>query len=121
MRGRRPGALARFICHSCGEDELVTGGSAYFTCSKCKPADHYTRTDQYRAHQAVAKAKRTGLLKDPSELSCVDCGDQAIEYDHRDYSKPLQVEPVCRRCNLLRGPALGSPAYKATQCVAESA
>jgi hypothetical protein len=25
-------------------------------------------------------------------------------YEHRDYTKPLQVEPVCRSCNALRGP-----------------
>lgn len=33
-------------------------------------------------------------------------GAQALFYDHRDYSKPLQVEPVCGRHNKLRGPGL---------------
>lgn len=31
-----------------------------------------------------------------------------MDYDHRDYTKPLSVEPVCRSCNKLRGPAIGS-------------
>jgi hypothetical protein len=39
-------------------------------------------------------------------MQCVDCGAQARDYDHRDYNKPLEVDPVCRRCNLRRGPAI---------------
>jgi hypothetical protein len=113
MKGRKPGTLANFVCQVCEEEETVTGGTSYFVCSKCKPADHYTRGAQYQAHKAVARARRLGQLPDPATLDCVDCGGYAIEYDHRDYSKPLEVQPVCRRCNLKRGPAIGSPAYKA--------
>lgn len=113
MRGRKPGSLVNFVYMQCGDEEAVTGGSSYFVCSKCKPADHYTRTAQYQAHKAVARARKSGQLQDPAELDCVDCGEPAIEYDHRDYSKPLDVEAVCRRCNLKRGPAIGSPAYRA--------
>lgn len=58
------------------------------------------------AHQAVAYAIRKGELRRPSEFPCADCGGKAVEYDHRDYNKPLEVEPVCRRCNLRRGPAI---------------
>lgn len=36
-------------------------------------------------------------------IKCVDCGASAMHYDHRDYFKPFIVEPVCHRCNLLRG------------------
>ena len=36
---------------------------------------------------------------------CVDCGAPAEMYDHRSLSKPEDVEPVCRRHNILRGPA----------------
>lgn len=39
-------------------------------------------------------------------LACVDCGRLASEYDHRDYSKPLHVEPVCGACNAKRGLAV---------------
>jgi len=97
--------LKKFICTKCGGVEAVPGGSAYFLCSACKPADHYTLKPAYLAHKAVAKARRAGLLDDPREHSCTDCGEAAIGYDHRDYSKPLEVEPVCRRCNSARGPA----------------
>jgi hypothetical protein len=36
---------------------------------------------------------------------CVDCGRQADDWEHRDYSKPLEVEAVCHGCNLSRGRA----------------
>lgn len=60
-----------------------------------------------RAHYAVAKAKKYGrLAKLPDGTPCVDCGGVAYQYDHREYAKPLEVEPVCRSCNKRRGPAL---------------
>ena len=55
------------------------------------------------AYQRVARAKKSGKLKPLSELKCVDCGAQAVHYDHRDYQKPLDVEPVCQACNIKRG------------------
>lgn len=54
----------------------------------------------------VAKAKREGLLPSARGLTCVDCSAPAVDYDHRDYNQPLRVEPVCRRCNLKRGPGI---------------
>lgn len=60
-----------------------------------------------RAIQAVNRAKRTGLLPDLStgEYACTDCGGVASQYDHRDYARPLDVEPVCASCNIRRGTA----------------
>ena len=51
-------------------------------------------------------AVKRGSLRVAKSLTCVDCGRQARDYDHRDYSRPLDVQPVCRSCNLRRGPAL---------------
>lgn len=39
------------------------------------------------------------------EITCADCSARATEYDHRDYSKPKEVTPVCHRCNVIRGEA----------------
>lgn len=58
------------------------------------------------AHSMVAKAKRLGLLPSAKQFNCTDCSGPAIEYDHRDYNKPLAVVPVCRRCNILRKSAI---------------
>lgn len=61
---------------------------------------------QWKAHDAVARAVKCGHLQDLREavVRCVDCGEPATCYDHRDYRKPLEVEPVCRGCNSRRGP-----------------
>lgn len=65
-----------------------------------------TRTaGQQIAHSAVYLRVKRGLMPRASSLKCTDCGAAAHEYDHRDYNKLFDVEPVCRRCNQLRGPA----------------
>ena len=109
---RKPRSLCRFTCCRCGDRELVTGGNTPFVCSACRAASGKSHTPQYLAHRAVAQAIRAGELKRPAEFLCADCGVRASEYDHRDYSKPLEVAPVCRRCNHARGPAVGSPAAR---------
>lgn len=48
-------------------------------------------------HQAVGRGE-LARLPDPAIL-CVECGDAAVYYDHRDYEKPLNVRPVCSKCN----------------------
>lgn len=58
------------------------------------------------AINSVQKAVKKGLLAPVKTLSCVDCGRGAECYDHRDYNKPLDVVPVCRKCNFRRGSAV---------------
>lgn len=57
-----------------------------------------------RAITTVAAAVKRGLLPEAETCKCLDCGAQAEQYDHRNYYHPLAVDPVCRRCNLKRGP-----------------
>lgn len=60
-----------------------------------------------QAHRLVASAIRQGLLPDlkGGEYACVDCSAVATVYEHRDYSRPLDVEPTCETCNFRRGTA----------------
>lgn len=60
---------------------------------------------QRNAISAVQAAIKAGNLPRARTKKCVDCGAKANGYDHRDYYKPLEVEPVCRSCNHKRGPA----------------
>lgn len=53
----------------------------------------------------MSYATAHGKLPKVSTQKCVDCGRVAEHYDHRKYSEPLKVEPVCRICNYKRGPA----------------
>ena len=59
------------------------------------------------AHASVAKAVALGILPDLSAgtYACTDCAGVATQYDHRDYGRPLDVQPVCRSCNCKRGSA----------------
>lgn len=113
-RGRKPGQLLRMTCFACGKQAMGRSAAKYARCEPCRkagrfgelPSPAYDKGGGTRAVAAVAAAVRDGYLSPPAEHQCVDCGAQAQQYDHRDYRKPLVVEPVCRSCNKLRGPAI---------------
>ena len=90
-------------CSGCGEPLPLIRHYKTYMCDGCKE----TLPDKIgeNAHKIVALAIRLGFLRPINECSCVDCGNPATDYDHRDYSKPLEVVPVCRPCNFKRGPA----------------
>lgn len=111
-RGRRPGTLSRFTCCACGAIDLVSGGSSNHRCVPCRIeySNDSRQATKKRAISLVGAAVKAGALPPARLRMCVDCGEQARDYDHRDYSRPLAVDPVCRRCNLRRGPAARSVA-----------
>ena len=55
--------------------------------------------------QVARAVKNKELPVLDGSISCLDCGSPATCYDHRDYAKPLDVDPVCHGCNLRRGAA----------------
>ena len=85
-------------CVVCG-NPAKSVGSKY--CDSC-----FTGAKPSLVEYAVTRAIRRGDLKPAKECVCVDCGRQAKHYDHRDYNKPLEVEPVCAKCNHARGHAI---------------
>lgn len=59
-----------------------------------------------KAHNLVHAAIEAGRLPAlTGTIKCRDCGKPARVYDHRDYSRPLKVVPVCHSCNTRRGTA----------------
>ena len=86
-------------CRICGELTL-THPSAHY----CTPCSCNLRGLHKNIGIKVKAAIKRGVLADPKTLRCADCQGKAIEYDHRDYGKPLEVDPVCRPCNWKRGP-----------------
>lgn len=110
---RRAGSYCHFKCRVCGTVERTRGGSHLFRCSDCRAKGRgldahaiWSSLGKDWASAAAHSAVRAGRLPHPSTLACVDCDGPAVEYEHRDYNRPLAVEPICRRCNLLRGPAV---------------
>jgi len=112
---RRVGEFKRKIidglpyCVDCGsaiENHFTGIGGRPMRCKKCKESREISLAGKQIAHSVVAKAIRQGEIRRPAEFKCVDCGKSAEVYDHRDYSKPLDVQPVCRSCNVIRGSVL---------------
>ena len=89
-------------CRACGGQYSRRNARAMFCIDCCLRGGI---APQRRAISQVRLAVQAGLLKNIRELPCVACGAPARAYDHRDYAKPLEVEPVCFSCNYHRGPA----------------
>lgn len=98
-------------CGSCGKwctgrmfSRSSSASRRAVICGKCHQGNMRKRADlQRRAGIAVKTAVRTGALPHVGTLICADCGRHAQQYDHRDYRRPLDVAPVCRKCNARRG------------------
>lgn len=95
--------LAR--CQECGTQVLLAHGRG--SCTECWRHRRRQVIEISRlAHYQVWRAIRSGdLPRLDGSIACVDCGAPAKVYDHREYTKPLIVDPVCLGCNARRGPA----------------
>lgn len=89
-------------CSICGDPFAKPKRATRRRCNSCSSLMDAARA---KAVAAVARAIKHGDLRPARDCTCVDCELPARDYEHRDYSQPLNVEPVCRRCNALRGPA----------------
>jgi len=92
-------------CIQCGAALPLLRHYKQYLCADCKSNPGLQRAG-WQAHRLVGAAIRLGFLLPVSACRCVDCGAQATDYDHRDYNKPLEVDPVCRSCNFARPPAV---------------
>lgn len=92
------------LCQECGG---INPGAGRI-CSPCYKERLKLKRPAYAAVQRVKYAVKRGELADlkMDYVKCTDCDNRATVYDHADYRKPLEVEPVCRSCNIQRGPAL---------------
>lgn len=89
-------------CELCGARFEVKRKPRISLCWRCRRRRWQL---QSVCQTVVGKAVRQGRLPPARSLVCVDCGAAATDYDHRDYARPLAIEPTCRSCNLRRGAA----------------
>lgn len=104
------------LCECCGVADLTGRHVRAKYCLDCRN-EGQIGIGRIKALRTVNEAVRRGDLARPDTFKCVDCGEQAACWEHRDYSRPLDVEPVCRACNHKRGPAANNlhipPAFMA--------
>lgn len=68
--------------------------------------DEQFRILQHRGHSATTKRIKSGALvnlRKANNVKCTDCSSIATIYHHEDYSKPLEVVPLCEPCNAAKG------------------
>lgn len=91
----------------------------HLSCVMCKQCsqEHYRR--RCVASSILYRAVKSGKVQAARIHKCADCDSPASRYDHRDYSQPLHVAPVCAACNSKRGPASwGRPVLDVTKAEA---
>lgn len=94
-------------CLDCGADITKSHWNRRY-CELCSVGNAFYRryvNGQQDAVIAVNRIVSAGAISMARSCKCVDCGRDAHAYDHRDYSRPLDIEPVCASCNAKRGPA----------------
>jgi hypothetical protein len=92
------------LCRLCNQEILNRYHNAKH-CWRCVDSQGIVNGGR-KAMTAVNKAIKKGIIASPKTLICVDCERPGECYDHRDYNKPLDVVPVCRKCNYRRGAAI---------------
>lgn len=90
-------------CLDCSSD-FIGNNWRQVRCNDCRLFGAGAKT-RNAARGVVAREIRAGRLANlkTQVVPCSDCGARATQYDHRDYSRPTMVEPVCHVCNRLRG------------------
>lgn len=117
-------------CKVCGSATRYKSNTACVACAQARAAKpkHRAATKQWlrnteEGREAVRRGNRVSYLKNrekhiarstvkayankgkipkATDCKCTDCGIQAEEYHHEDYSKPLDVIPLCKPCHLQR-------------------
>lgn len=83
--------------------------------------DQIVFKQQARARRLVQRALARKVLVRPSVCAKCDKRRRHIESHHRDYSKPLDVEWLCRRCHRVADMLMRAPVFAARRATRENA
>lgn len=107
LGGETPPGHTRYKCKLCVKiKNKALRASGYMKTYDKERSEKLRGTRQELASRKVRETVKKGKMLRVDTLKCLDCGRPAEVYDHRDYLKPLEVDPVCKACNWKRGPAL---------------
>lgn len=111
------------MCYTCGwdganqgriQERHPNGRGTIYTCPMCNSATirrmssarKVVKSPERQAHDAaryqVTRAVLQGEMPSARSCKCANCNNKADDYHHDDYSKPLDVIPLCRDCHALR-------------------
>lgn len=92
-----------YQCRRCSDAFQAFPIGRHWYCEPCRLASYAA---QRGAKKWLGLAIRSGRLLQARTYRCVDCREKwATAWEHRDYDKPLDVDPTCDSCNFARGPA----------------
>lgn len=105
---RQNGVLSR-ACSKCGDDLGDRYGVGRY-CKKChagwmrKNRKSYKDLTDEQRQKVIARAYANVAIKrgKMKKQACLDCASAHSEMHHEDYSKPLEVIWLCRKCHLKR-------------------
>lgn len=97
----------------CSDCKIIYGREWRRTEKGIKYGQEYYKKAHSKSNSEYARSRvsvnvKNGKIRPAKDFICVDCGKNAEVYDHRDYNKPLDVVPVCRKCNKKRGAGLNA-------------
>lgn len=109
------------VCCDCSTP-FETASFTAKRCPACRPIASFKQRNKpgalaMRSRMALNRAVARGLLPKPSTLLCVDCGLPACDYDHRDYTKPLDVRADVPELQLTPRPRLSVQPRGPRRCV----
>lgn len=95
-------AAKRAYCDQCGEQAILEKLAFKEATKHLAKKKRTPFPDRLRSAAAafVKIAVQCGYLPKYQTLNCVVCGKPAQCYDHRDYSRPMEVRAVCLGCNV---------------------
>ena len=67
------------------------------------------KSDWAKRYSTISSSTRNGTIRPARTRRCEDCGAAATQRHHEDYSKPLDVVYLCRKCHVLRHKEKGDP------------
>lgn len=90
-------------CKKCWRERARRNQKRGYGSTTERTAKYQARNpEKYRAHYLVRSAIKSGKLAKISSCTCADCGVKAQSYHHEDYSKSLDVVPLCQVCHMKR-------------------
>lgn len=104
-------------CGYCGKAAFGNSLKNGALCDSCQFARVQEQQEAYRVFRLAVMDGLIRRLPD-GETACIHCDAPATCWEHRDYRKPIDVQPACDSCNTRLG--RGMTAVEAFFCAART-